>query len=260
MSDPRETRQTFRQLPGSALRVLAVLIALFAAVATDAAADDPPVSLRGSPAAMQQQHRVAVEHDLDFFRTEQEIRDAISRGELVELHGSEVYEVAGFVDLPYVHPAARLFITRTAALYYEACGEPLVVTSGVRAISQQPPNAHALSVHPAGMAVDLRVSQQEACREWLESKMTSLEEMRVINGIREFRPPHYHVAVFPAQYTAFVAEQLAAEGPMDADEILPTATTEGNRAAWFAFGVLGTVLAAALIVMLRRNRFHTPAV
>jgi hypothetical protein len=223
------------------------------------AAPDPPVSLRGSPASMAQQHRVAQEHGLTFFRTEAQIREAVARGELVELPGGEDYGVADFVDLPYLHPAARLFVERTAALYRESCGEPLVVTSGVRAIEDQPWNAHELSVHPAGMAVDLRVSAEQACRAWLEDKLQTLEAMRVVNGIREFRPPHYHVAVFPEPYTAYAAANpIATAAPPPPH---PAAQPPEERSPRRVLPVLlaGLALAIGLVVwQLRRKRLQTP--
>jgi hypothetical protein len=192
-----------------------------------AAAPDPPPSLRGSPAAMAQQHRVAQEHGLPFFDTRAAIMDAVRRGELVELRGDANYEVAGFVDPPYIRSEALTFVERTAALYHQACGERLVVTSAVRPRDEQPANAHRLSVHPAGMAVDLRVSANAECREWLEAKMLELEEKRLINGIREFRPPHYHIAVFPEPYTAYAEERWSDIAPVDAP---PAATPPGVAA------------------------------
>ncbi len=168
-------------------------------------------SLRGSRAAMVQQNQVAKEHGLAFYRTPAEILQAVSEGRLVELSGDENYEVADFVRFPYLQPEVRLFVERLAAQYREACGQKLVVTSAVRPTSGQPANAHQLSVHPAGMAVDLRVSDRQSCRNWLESTLLSLERRGVLNGIREFHPPHYHVAIFPEPYMAYVEERLAAE-------------------------------------------------
>jgi hypothetical protein len=206
---------------------------------------------------MEQQHQVALNHELPFYRTPEEIRDAVARGELVELHGSPVYEVADFVNLPYLHPAARHFVVRTAAQYQDACGEPLVVTSAVRATTQQPPNAHELSVHPAGIAVDLRISQEPACREWLESKMLMLEEEGVINGIRERRPPHYHVAVFPAQYMAYVGERTAEDA-----EIVPVAEEEAaarRSLGWVVVLGIGILLLLALLRFASPRTPHAPA-
>jgi hypothetical protein len=33
----------------------------------------------------------------------------------------------------------------------------------------------------------------------------------LINGIREFRPPHYHIAVYPSQYRVYAEERQALE-------------------------------------------------
>jgi hypothetical protein len=192
-------------------------LALVAGVAASMApADASAASLRGSPAAMQEQNRVAKDHGLDFYATATQIHEAVVRGDLAELTGNADYEVADFVSFPYLQPAVKLFVERLASQYHAACGQKLVVTSAVRPSSGQPRNAHALSVHPAGMAVDLRVSDRASCRDWLESSLLGLERNGVINGIREFHPPHYHVAVYPEQYLAYVAplleeERLAAE-------------------------------------------------
>jgi len=202
-------------------------------------------SLRGSPAAMREQHSVAVGHALPFFETREEIRAALERGELVELTGSADYEVADFVDPPYARPEARLFVERTAALYREACGEPLVVTSAVRPIAEQPPNAHDLSVHPAGIAIDLRVSQNAACREWLEAKFLELEEQNLVNGIRERRPPHYHVAIYPAAYTAYVEARTPPAEPA-APEELPGGP---GSIEWIGF-LLASALVLAVVAVL----------
>jgi hypothetical protein len=168
-------------------------------------------SLRGSPASMQEQNRVAKQHSLPFYRSGAEIRAAAERGDLAELTGDANYSVADFVRYPYLQPEALLFVERLAAQYRAACGQKLVVTSAVRPISEQPSNSHALSVHPAGMAVDLRVSDRAACRSWLETSILNLERQGVLNGIREFRPPHYHIAIYPSQYYAYAQERMAAE-------------------------------------------------
>jgi hypothetical protein len=168
-------------------------------------------SLRGSAAAMQQQNRVAVEHGLDFYRTADEIRAAVASGDLVKIEGNLDYAVADFVSFPYVRPELKLFVERLSAQYRDACGEQLVVTSATRPSGNQPRNAHALSVHPAGMALDLRVSQSATCRSWLEAALLGMESHGLINGIREHHPPHYHVAIFPEQYAAFAKERMAEE-------------------------------------------------
>jgi len=206
-------------------------------------------SLRGSRAAMIQQNNVAQAHGLSFFRTAADIRAAVEAGDLVELTGNADYEVAGFVSHPYLVPAAHLFVERFAQQYRAVCGQKLVVTSATRAIGNQPRNAHALSVHPAGMAVDLRVSDRASCRSWLESSILDLEREGVLNGIREFRPPHYHIAIFPEPYLAFVERQRVEEAEREADVARSLALRAphallGNRVAAAAEDV-GSAVAAA---------------
>jgi hypothetical protein len=190
-------------------RILSLTLAATLGAASTAAANAP--SLRGSPAAMVQQNQVAKEHSLNFYRTGKEILSAVERGELVRLEGNSNYSVASFVSYPYLQPEGLLFVERLSEQYRAACGQKLVVTSAVRPTSGQPSNAHRLSVHPAGMAVDLRVSDRAACREWLESALLGMESRGVLNGIREFRPPHYHVAIFPTQYREYAEERMALE-------------------------------------------------
>lgn len=192
---------------GIPITLAATIVLSGAAVSAEASSS----SLRGSRAAMVEQNQVAKAHGLAFHTTANDIRAAVQRGDLVPLTGNADYEVADFVRFPYAHPAAQLFVERLSAQYREACGQKLVVTSAVRPANGQPRNSHALSVHPAGMALDLRVSDRASCRSWLEGALLNLEGQGVLNGIREFRPPHYHVAVFPEQYLAYAAERIAAE-------------------------------------------------
>jgi LysM repeat protein len=54
------------------------------------------------------------------------------------------------------------------------------------------------------MAIDLRYSRRASCRRWLENVLVTLEGAGVLEATRERFPTHYHVAVFPRQYTAYV--------------------------------------------------------
>ena len=80
-----------------------------------------------------------------------------------------------------------------------------MVTSLTRPTTRQPRNASPLSVHPTGMAVDLRRSWSYSCRRWLESTLLYLEGRGVLEAAREKRPPHYHIALFPKPYASYVA-------------------------------------------------------
>ena len=64
-----------------------------------------------------------------------------------------------------------------------------------------------ISVHPTGMAADLRRSDSSGCRQWLETVLLDLEGKGVIEATREQYPPHYHVAVFPNPYLQYLASR-----------------------------------------------------
>jgi hypothetical protein len=114
------------------------------------------------------------------------------------VHGNEDLELAGGeVSFPYARPEVKIFLEQLAHAYHAACGEPLVVTSLTRPISRQPWNASPISVHPTGMAVDMRHSDRRACRQWMDSTLLALEGEGMIEATRERWPAHYHVAVFP---------------------------------------------------------------
>jgi hypothetical protein len=166
-------------------------------------------SLRGSPGSMERQHHVAVEEELTFHRTPQAVLKEVEAGTLTPLAGNEDYRIAN-VSFAYAVPEVRMMVERLSKQYRAACGEPLVVTSLTRPKVKQPRNAHALSVHPAGMAVDLRISKVAACRVWLENTLLALESVQVLDVTRERMPPHYHVAVYPTPYREYVAKLEAA--------------------------------------------------
>jgi LysM repeat protein len=188
-------------------------------------------TLKGSAASVDRQHDVAVEHDFSFLDSTGEVKRFVQLGLLVQITGGPHYEL-GAVSFPYARPAVRTFVERLSGQYESACGEPLVVTSLTRPVDKQPRNASELSVHPAGMAVDLRVSNKRSCRTWLEKTLLSLEKTGVIEATRERRPSHYHVAVFPNQYVAYVDQlenqahvALASNAQSAATAGAPTAST-----------------------------------
>ena len=162
-------------------------------------------SLRGSTASVDRQYDVAVAHNYSFLDNSREVRTFVKQGYLVPVRGRASYKLAG-VSFPYARPAVRTFVERLSSQYAAACGEALVVTSLTRPESRQPRNASGFSVHPTGMAIDLRVSRKTKCRTWLERTLLSLEKDRLIEATRERRPAHYHVAVFPRQYMAYLGQ------------------------------------------------------
>lgn len=172
-------------------------------LAFTAPAPDVPVTLSGSPQSMERQHAVAVESGYRFLRTPRDLLAALESGELVRAEGDGNFVLKHPRDA-VTRAEVVHFLRRFSARYREACGDPLVVTSLTRPLTRQPRNAHRLSVHPAGMAIDLRVPRNARCRRWFEAELLDLESRGVLDVTRERRPAHYHVALFPESYLAHV--------------------------------------------------------
>jgi hypothetical protein len=160
--------------------------------------------LNGSPASMVRQHAVAVEEDYSFLRTPADVKRFVDAGRLLPVKSTADYTLSG-VSYPYTRPEVLSFIEHFAASYRAATGSRLVVTSLTRPLSSQPANAHALSVHPAGMAVDLRVPVDEDNRQFLERALLSMEKAGMLDVTREHHPSHFHIAVFAPRFEPYAA-------------------------------------------------------
>lgn len=175
-------------------------------------------SLAGSKASMVRQSRVARQHDFTYLRTSSQVHEFARRGLLVRLAGNSDYRVAD-VSFPYARAEVKTFVERLSDQYRSACGERLVVTSLTRPTTRQPRNASPLSVHPTGMALDLRRSGRPACRAFLEKTLLTLEGRGVLEATRENHPPHYHVSLFPSSYKQYLASRGVGGGSSSRDEV-----------------------------------------
>jgi hypothetical protein len=165
--------------------------------------------LDGSHASMIRQHDAAIEAAFRFAKTPAQVETFVGDGQLERVTSNADLALSD-VSFPYAHHEVRLFVERLAAQYHESTGARLVVTSLTRPASRQPRNASPLSVHPAGMAVDLRVPADAAARAWLVKTLLSMEDAGVVDVTRERRPSHLHIAVFPEAYRAYAARDSAA--------------------------------------------------
>jgi nucleoid-associated protein YgaU len=191
---------------GTAVAVLSTVVLL---VGRDVHAQ----SLRGSSQSLDRQNRIARQHDFTYLKTASNVQSFAAGGYLVRVRGTAAFQLDDEVSFPYARPEVVTFVERLGQQYQSACGEQLVVTSLTRPSTRQPSNASSRSVHPTGMAVDLRRSNHRACRSWLENTLLYLEGQGVVEATRERRPPHYHVAVFPEPYADYV--QAIAQGHVD---------------------------------------------
>lgn len=201
---------------------LTILISAFLAalllVATPSLAAEVEISLRGSPNSMVRQNDVAKTLGYKFVKTPDQLSTLVEEGEFVAIPGNEDHVVLRSVSYAYARPELRLFIERLSEQYHEATGERLVVTSLTRPTTEQPRNSHELSVHPTGIAVDIRISDRRASQQWLESVLLKLERQNLLDVTRERWPPHYHVALFPAEYANHVELMIGAEALAEALE------------------------------------------
>ena len=206
-----------------------LLAAVLAALSPSSSAAQ---SLRGSARSLTAQNVQAQAHNFTYLSTPAHVQRFVELGYLVPLHGNRDYEIDDEVSFPYARPQVRTFVERLAGQYRRACGEVMVVTSLTRPLNRQPLNASSRSVHPTGMAVDLRRSNHRPCRAWLEDVLLSLEANGVLEGTRESRPPHYHIALYPEPYTRYV-DGLATgtTATAEATETRVAAATEAGAAA-----------------------------
>ncbi len=221
-------------------KIIALLTTMMLAMLT-LCADVSAQTLKGSRASMQRQHYAAITYGYTFLRTPTAVKDFVSEGHLVKVHPTTDVLLHD-VSYPYARPEVKTFIERLSGQYRAACGEPMTVTSLTRPVNRQPSNAASNSVHPTGMAVDLRIPRDSRCKSWLEKTLLSLEKTGVLDVTRERNPAHYHVAIFTKTYGDYIAslgrgtppQGLAAstEAPgLDTVALQASTTSEANTTA-----------------------------
>ena len=153
-------------------------------------------SLRGSKAKVNRAYQFAQREGIAFTDSPDAVTDGVRDGEYVTLRGNGNFRLKG-VAMPYVLPATRDFVLRLATSYRKACRAPMVVTSAIRptTLQERLPNGVAKSVHPTGMAVDLR-APAGSCRPWLRRTLLAEARGGTVDATEERRPAHFHVIVF----------------------------------------------------------------
>ena len=153
-------------------------------------------TLRGSRAAVDRAFHTAKRRDLPFVRSRREVERLAREGDYVRLSSTRNVRLKG-VTTPYVRPLTRSFLTTFAARYQRSCGGPLVVTSAMRPTSIRLVNSTVKSVHPTGMALDLR-APGGSCRSWMRRELLAYERRGVVDATEERHPAHFHVVVYRA--------------------------------------------------------------
>jgi hypothetical protein len=169
---------------------------MLAPVAAPAGAPAAPLTLRGSTVAVEQAYVVARTQGVPFTASRREALREAEEGTFVRLAPSRDVRLKG-VAMPYVRPATESFVASFGARYRRACGEPLTVTSALRPTSVRLANSVEKSVHPTGMAVDLRVPRN-GCRGWMRAQLLTMEADGLVQATEERHPAHFHVVVLGA--------------------------------------------------------------
>lgn len=188
---------TMPMMPMSNRHLSQIVPALLALIAAAVANATPLAAqtLRGSKASVATMYDFAESHHYDFYGTDGAIEAAVARRKLVPLTGNMSYTTTSAVGWSYARPETKQFIEAFAPRYLQACGAPLMVTSAARPVNQQPRNANPHSVHPTGMAFDIRRPPRGSCLRWLRAALVQLEKQGFIEATEEHHPVHLHVAV-----------------------------------------------------------------
>jgi nucleoid-associated protein YgaU len=217
---------TFEFTPKDRPALVAIVLAFAAAACLLLApASAEAQSLRGSSNSLDRQVAQASAHDFSYLVDADDVSRFAAAGLLVRVRDGADYELKD-VSFPYARPEVKLFIERLSSQFRAACGERLVVTSLTRPRRLQPRNASQRSVHPTGMALDIRRHNTPACRNWLDRVLLSLERSDVLEVTLERRPPHYHIALFPDPYARYVARLAEGGGESSSftDQVAYTVT------------------------------------
>lgn len=168
-------------------------------------------SLRGSASSLTRQQYARKKEGLKLHHSWRSAKQEVRDGGLLRIRPSKTLQLAN-VSHPYAHPELKMLLEKLSRLYWSHCRAPLVVTSLLRPINEQPRNASTRSVHPAGIAADLRVPPHE-CRAWLRQTLSSWERAGLIEATRERRPPHFHLVAIPHRLTPTLISNLKKTGP-----------------------------------------------
>jgi LysM repeat protein len=222
----------------------AVLVALAPAAHAQRAGRQPE-SLRGSKASVEKMYDFAQSHGYPFYLTPYTLDEAIAKGKLVPLTGDENYELTRGVGFSYSTVEAREFITQFAPQYLAACGAPLTVTSAARPTSRQPRNANPHSVHPTGIAVDIRRPYPGPCLTWVRGALAELESRGFVEATEEHHPVHLHIAVLRAPGARFRLPDLTNGVVVARRPVAPDSPAAANSVSASSNGEVSLTAAAA---------------
>jgi hypothetical protein len=218
------------------------------------------VFLKGSKASVDASYAKALEEDLDFLEDGDDINRYVELGLRVRVKESS-HLILHDVSYPFAVTAVKLFAERLSAQYFAACHEKLVVTSLMRPKNEPREYSSPRTVHPTGMAIDLRIPQG-VCRTWLEDTLRVLEVGQAVldatlEGVEGNSPPHFHIVVYPSAYSAFVAAKQEPENDTDEAWFQNLLSALSPVLSYVALGLAVAVGTFFLLRRLVRRRWQT---
>jgi hypothetical protein len=216
------------RLEARALAAIALAIVVIGSSATAQRRNTEPKDLRGSKASVEKMYDFALRYRYPFYLTPTTLDTAIARGKLVALTGDSTYELTRGVGFSYATREAKQFVTLFAPQYLAACGAPLTVTSAARPMSRQHHNANPHSVHPTGIAVDIRRPPRGPCLTWVRGALAELEEKGIVEATEEHHPVHLHIAVLQAPGARIALPDLTHGVVVARVPATPTVTAASN--------------------------------
>ena len=162
----------------------------------------------GCQTTSEQQMQYAKGRQIPLMTTVAQYEERKATGHFVPFEGPYLLVLA---KRPYALPSTVAFVTQMSVAYNAAgCGK-LVVRDALRLTTERPKNGSIHSVHPAGMAIDIRVKYiKSECADWLRSYFRLKEAAGKVDGTHELEPEHLHVVV-PIEPRAPVLVQSSPE-------------------------------------------------
>lgn len=168
----------------------------------------------GEVSSSEQQYGYATEQHVPFMTSEALYQSSIQDGRLVLLAGPYLDVQA---KRPFVLPSTAAFVRRLSAEYYAAGCGLLVVTDAARLTSERPWGSSIHSVHPAGMAVDIRTRYIPIeCADWLRAYVSQMEAEGKVDGTQEWKPEHLHLVVPLEPRGPYLVQVVEPTNPVEA--------------------------------------------
>ena len=194
------------------MTALFLLVGISSASSVEArSCSKPPLSLKGSPRALEYQNCMADRKGWSRIRDDRQLKQFVKAGIFVPLQQNKHVKIDGRLKkkFRYVRPATRVFILQISQRFYAEFGKPLWINSAARTVEYQKklikknPNAARgnrpgrRSPHLTGAPIDFGWKKLKAHQiVWLERQLLRNEQVGRAEATKEEHQAVFHVTVF----------------------------------------------------------------